>query len=233
MSQEVLDSKEKDLTKVSFVICDWDGTLVDSMPAYVRCFVKALEEFGIDPDILKNYYMSTSGTPLHNQIRDVVKKFAGKDLTDSNELEKQFFDHYLQMGDIQTLDGAKDTLVCLKKNGYKIVVWSGTRTDILGNKLKQTRLGDYVDFYIGNVPGDDRMVKGPGPFAQIAKHFQIPVKKLQRESIVIGDRIGDIEAGKNSGTRTIGLGPQREKLAQAGADFTISNIDELPSLFKL
>lgn len=230
MSEEIPGSKKVDLANIRYIISDWDGTLVDSMPAYVQCFIKALEGFNIDPGQLEEYYMSTAGTVLSRQIKEAAKRFAGRDIDDTKALEGKFFEHYMQMGEIEVVDGARETLRYLKENGLKVVVWSGTRTDIIGKKLEQTGLLQYVDFFIGNMPGDDRLVKGPGLFEEIAKHFNVSVDRLQREAVVMGDGVGDIETGKNSGTRTIGLGPQREKLAEAGADFVIGDIRELPEL---
>lgn len=227
---ELSGPKEIDLSGIRLVISDWDGTLVDSMLAYTQCFLKVMEELGGEPDELRKYYLSSAGTALATQIRDAAKQFAGREIEDTRYLEAKFFDYYLEMGDIRVLEGVPETLRYLKENGFKIAVWSSTRTDILGKKLEQTGLDQFVDFYVGAVPGDTQKVKGPYLFAEIAKHFQVPIETLQQEAVVIGDGIGDIEAGINSGAKTIGLGAQREKLAEAGADFVTRDISELPKL---
>ena len=232
MIGEVPDSKEVDLSAVKYVISDWDGTLVDSLSAYLECFLKVMEDVGGDSGKLRNYYLSSQGRALSQQIKDAAKSFAGKDIEDTKDYEAKFFDFYVQMGEIEVLGGASDTLKYLKEKGFNVVVWSGARTDILGKKLEQTGLGRFVDFYIGNVPGDDKLVKGPGLFGEIAKHFGLDTEQLRQESIVVGDGIGDIEAGKKSGAKTVGLGVNGDKLKEAGADFVIKDISELVVLLR-
>jgi len=123
-------------------------------------------------------------------------------------------------------------LQTLKNKDYKIIIWSGTRTDILGTKLKQTGLNKSVDFYIGNKPASTTQIKGPALFAKIAKHFGIDPGDLKSESLVIGDGKADINAGKAIGCPTIGVTTTKthEDFQSAGADFVISSIEDLPGL---
>ncbi|MBI3283189.1 HAD family hydrolase [Candidatus Curtissbacteria bacterium] len=228
----ISDRKEKDLSGIKFVISDWDGTLVDSMPANTECFLEVMAEIGGDPGELRNYYLSSAGSALTKQIKEAAKKFANKNIEDTRELEAKFFDYYLQMGEIRVLEGAFEALKFLKENGFKVVVWSSQRTDIIAKKLEQTGFGEFVDFYIGAVPGDDLKVKGPFLIEEIAKHFQIPVEQLKRQSIVIGDGVADIVAGQNSGAKTVGLGSQGPRLQEAGADYVIRDIGLLPDLLR-
>ena len=53
--------------------------LVDSMSAYLECFLKVMEDVGGDVDKLRSYYLSSQGRALSQQIKDAAKSFAGKD----------------------------------------------------------------------------------------------------------------------------------------------------------
>lgn len=221
-----------DLKNIHYIISDWDGTLVDSMDGYVEAFGQVMNQsFGIDLESAKKYYASVySGGVLSQQIKDTVKKFTGESIVATIDLERKFFDYQKDFPPPAVINGARKTLQTLK--GYKITIWSGTRTDILGIKLKQTGLDRFVDFYIGNEPGSITQVKGPALFAKIAKHFGIDPEVLKSQSLVIGDGEGDINAGKAVGCPTIGVirTKTRKDFQSAGADFVITSIKDLPSL---
>ena len=218
------------IPNVKYIISDFDGTLVNSMPIYTQCFLKTLNGIVNNPEALTKFYLRTAGQSLASQIKTAMKKFSNKTIEDTTPLEAKFFEHYQQYSSIEVIQGAKEALEKIAANGIKIAVWSGTRTDILGEKLKQGNL--FVDYYLGNVPGNSQLVKGPALFQQIADRFHISVDQLKQESLVVGDGIGDIEAGQKSGARTVGLGPQREQLRVAGADYIIETMADLPALLE-
>ena len=215
---------------VKYLISDFDGTLVNSMPLYTHCFLQTMKNIVPHHQQLTQFYRQTAGHSLSSQIKTAAKNFANLTIEDTTPLENEFFNHYQTYSHIDVINGAKETLEKLKINGIKITVWSGTRTDILGEKLQQANLYPFVDYYLGNVPGDSKLIKGPALFQQIADYFNISIEQLQQESLVIGDGIGDIEAGQKSGARTVGLGPNREQLRTAGADYIIETIADLPTL---
>lgn len=226
-------SSKKDLSQVKYIISDWDGTLVDSFPNYTVVFSRLMrEKFGVDQALSSQYYISTAGEALTNQIREAAKRFAGQSIENTIELEQLFWDYQKDSPAPPIIEGALETLKFLKEKGYKIIIWSGTRTDILGIKLQQTRLGQFVDFYIGNEPGSQEKVKGPFLFEEIAKHSDLSAEDLQRQAVVIGDGRGDMKAGQKVHCPTIGTlrTTPKQDLRSAGADFIIPSIKDLPGL---
>jgi len=233
VTQEQPTPKETDLSNVSYIISDWDGTLVDSFPDYTAAFARLMQEkFGVDPKQSKPYYISTAGEALTNQIRIAAQRFTGQDVDDTVDLEQLFWDFQKDSDPPPVIDGANQTLETLVSNGFKIAVWSGTRTDILGIKLQQTGLRQFVDFEIGNTPGSTTQVKGSVLFKEIAKHFGISASDLCSQSVVIGDGVGDIRAGQAVNCPTVGILKTQTKdiFIAAGADFIIPSIKDLPSL---
>ncbi len=220
------------IPRIKYLISDFDGTLVNSMPLYTNCFVQTMSNIVPHSEQLKRFYQETAGQSLTSQIKTAAQKFSNIIIDDTTPLEAQFFKHYQTYSEIEVMQGAKETLKKLKNNDIKITVWSGTRTDILGQKLQQAKLSPFVDYYLGNVPGDSKLVKGPILFKQIAAYFNISVDQLKHEALVIGDGIGDIEAGQKCGVKTIGLGENREQLRKAGADYIIESITDLPHLLE-
>lgn len=226
--------KERDLSNIRYIISDWDGTLVDSWPEATESFVHLMsEKFGIDPKASEEYYNETAGRALSGQIKDAAKKFKNIDVDNTLELESEFWDFKMTLTPPEVIKGAPEALKALKDKGFTIIVWSGTRTDVLKDAIIKTGLKPFVDFSIGNLPGSSVMIKGKGLFAEIAKHLGISADQLSCQSVVIGDGKGDIEAGREVGCPTVAIPkkPEDEKsLVNAGADFIIPQISDLPAL---
>ena len=226
------ERKELDFGKIEYLISDWDGTLADSMPAYTESFVKTLEEtLNIQREDSQKYYLSSAGEPLSYQFREAARRFA-KVITDSTYLENKFW-RKLEGFKPDVLPGAKEFLAQVKKRGVKIIIWSGTRADILEEKIRLLSFSDLIDYAIGSEPGNLNLVKGPVLFAKIAEHFGISEDELRQKSVVLGDGIGDIKAGIAVGVPTIGIvGPQsKDALRTAGANLILNNLESLTELF--
>lgn len=234
MIQEQSKPKEIDLSNVRYIISDWDGTLADSWPEATAAFTHVmLEKFGIDPKTSEEYYNETAGRALSGQIKEAAKKYKDIDAENTEELESSYFNFRMTLPPPKVIKGAPEALKELKEKGFTIVVWSGTRSDVLADALEKTGLKQYINFSIGNYPGSDVIVKGKGLFAEIARHLGISVDQLRSQSVVIGDGKGDIDAGLDVGCPTIGIPkkPEDEKgLINAGADFIVSTIGDLPAL---
>lgn len=215
-----------DLSKIRLILSDWDGTLVDSIQAYSRSFSKTLgKNFQISSSKSKPYYLSTSGTPLTFQFKEAIKKFSGISVENTNELENQFWQNLVRIKP-QIITGAKEFLEAVKSRGFTTVIWSGTKTEILYENIKLLSFSKLVDFYIGNVPGDTELVKGPGLFRVIAEKFNKTPEDLARQTIVIGDGEGDIDAGKAIGAITGGF-TKNQKSDLRDANFLFNSFSEL------
>lgn len=235
MTQEQPKPKEPDLSNVRYIISDWDGTLVDSMPAYAAAYSRLMKEkFGVVESESREYYLSTAGTALTNQIKEGAKNFAGQQIEDTLELENLFLSFQIGSNPPEIIDGVQEILKELKDQGYTIIVWSGTRSDALADALKSTKLEQYISFSIGNEPGSSTRVKGKGLIGDIANFLGTSPDSLSNQSIVIGDGAGDIRAGKEINCPTIGIlkTQPKEKLQAEGADFIITKIGDLPALLK-
>lgn len=230
-------SKERkglDFDKIEFLISDWDGTLTDSMSAYTKSFAGALNEaLGIDIEDSREYFLSTAGEPLSNQLKTAARRFAGVEIQDSTPLENTFWRNLTGFKP-DIIPGAKEFLTKLKKREVKIIVWSGTKTDVLQEKIKLLSFSGLVDYAIGNEPGSSTLVKGPGLFSKIAEYFGISEDELRQKSVVLGDGIGDIKAGISVGVPTIGIvkTQSKDELGSAGADLIVNNLESLTEFFQ-
>lgn len=230
MEQE--KQREIDLSNIKYLISDWDGTLIDSNEPNTQSFVSILHlKFGIDEKNLTKFYRGNFGSPLSYQIKEASKKFANIDIENTLPFEENFWNNLTDLKP-KILPGAKEGLTILKQKGIKIIVWSGTRSDILSRHINELSFSSLVDFSIGNVPGSKDLVKGSGLFKIIADHFKITTSELAANCLVIGDGRGDIEAGRAVGAIVGGIGVDEENPILKEADFTFKNLPELAAKFR-
>lgn len=236
MSTKEQDKKQEELDfeKIDYLISDWDGTLTDSMPAYTESFSKTLNEvFGVARQDSRKYFLSTAGEPLSSQLREATLTFAQAIVENTTGLEEQFWRNLKGLKP-DILPDAKKFLAQVKKRGRKIVIWSGTRTDVLREKIELLSFSNLVDYAIGNEPGSLSMVKGPGLFAKIAEYFGISEDELRQKSLIMGDGVGDIKAGLAVGVPTIGIvkTQPKEVLENAGANLIVDSLQALSKFLK-
>jgi phosphoglycolate phosphatase-like HAD superfamily hydrolase len=223
------EDKKIDFSNKKYLISDWDGTLVESVENILEAFSTVmLEKFRVKKEDSINLVVKTNGRSLSSQFKAAAEILAGVTIEDSRPYEDAFWE---VMGDSipRQIEGSKEFLEEIKKIGIHVVIWSGTRTDILERQIKALKFDPFIDFFIGNPAGT--LAKNKAPlFLQIVDFYKIPRDKLIEESFVFGDGIGDIEAGKEVGTATVGFsnnGKNREKLGNSGADLLVENFEEL------
>ena len=218
---------------IEYLILDWDGTLADSMDAYTQSFAKTLDKhFGLKKESTKSFYLNTAGAPLSDQFRRAIKKFTGVEIKQTEKLEDEFW-HSLEGLKPKPITGAKDFLRATKAREIKIIIWSGTRTNILKEKISLLSFSSYVDFVIGNTPGSLIEVKGPGLFKIIAKKMGVKESIMKQKTLVIGDGQTDMEAGIAIGAWTAGFttGKTKRELLSFGADIVFDDFSEILNHF--
>lgn len=230
MEQE--KQKEIDLSSVQYLVSDWDGTLVDSNKPYTQAFVSVMHsKFGIEEDLLAKFYKGSLGSPLSYQIKEVAKMLANINIEDTLPLEDNFWSNLTNLKP-RILSGSKDGLSQLRQKGIKIAVWSGTKSEVLAKHIADLSFSSLVDFSIGNTPGSEKLVKGPGLFRIIADHFGLSVNDLSKKSLVIGDGKGDIDAGRAVGAIVGGIGDDDESPILKKADFIFKSLSDLAAKFR-
>ena len=157
--------------------------------------------------------------------------FANINVEDTLPLEGSFWNKLKDLKP-KILPESKDGLNQLKQKGIKIAVWSGTKSDVLAKHIKRLSFSSLIDFSVGNAPGSDDLVKGPGLFKVIAEHFNITPNELATKSLVIGDGRGDIKAGRAVGAIVGGIENDEKNPILKKADFVVKNLSELAAKFK-
>lgn len=185
------------------------------------------DTFYIQEKDSKAFYSEATGQALSKQMIGCAQKFANQSVKDTLPLEEKFWDN-LRGTKPHMLEGAKDFLQQIKDKGIRIIVWSGTRTDVLRTNIELLGLSSLVDFAIGNEPGSKTMVKGSGLLQIISRELNLSSEDITQRSLVIGDGIGDIEAGRSIGAITAGFTRiKKSSLESSSPDFFFSNYSEV------
>ena len=206
------------------VIFDLDGTLIDSLEDLANSVNQTLSEFGFNTHEINAY---------KHFIGDGVKillKRATNEETDEQTIEKlhqRFKVIYKKEIDSKTkvYEGIYELLENLEKINYPKA--------ILSNKPHNFTLDCMDNFFSNysfvNISGQkDTIAKKPD--AQAALLIAKQLNKDVRDIYFVGDTKIDMQTAKNAGMKAIGVlwGFRDEKeLKDNGADFIVSNTDEL------
>ncbi len=125
------------------------------------------------------------------------------------------------------IDGATNILEYLKKKGYKIAIVTRNNRRAAKISIKNACISQYIDVVVAR---EDVTNMKPDP-----EQFETALQalgSLPKNSVVVGDFIFEITAGKKLGCFTIGvLTGNGDKELLKGADNIISSVAELRMLF--
>jgi phosphoglycolate phosphatase-like HAD superfamily hydrolase len=184
--------------RVTGVILDVDGTLVDSNTAHARAWVDTLTEFGYDLEVSRVQRLIGMGTDkLLPTLIGVEKDSSfGKKLTERRKVI--FRDRYLP--DLQPTRGARALLDLLEHHRFGVMVASSAEGDELSALLgvcgapELTRRTPPPDAVGGSKPDPDVVAAALGR-----------LHRSPSEVVMLGDTPYDVEAAQRAGIGTIAL----------------------------
>jgi phosphoglycolate phosphatase len=212
-------------------IFDLDGTLVDSRADLVTSLNLALARLGhpcLSPGLIGGFV----GEGVEKLIERALRAATGKD-PGSAEIQKTvqiYMDEY---------EGHLLDETCLRDQGMETLnALSGAELAVVTNKpeafsrriLDGLGIGNMFSVILG---GDSAVRRKPEPDA-LLKAMEL-CRAEPGETVMIGDSLTDIEAGKAANTLTCailgGFRPDEELLA-SGCDFLISSLMQLTDYFE-
>jgi HAD superfamily hydrolase (TIGR01509 family) len=202
-----------------FFIWDFDGTLVDSYPGIVQAFDEALGDFGCheDPDEIHALCMNT----LSHCAETLCERFE----IDQDAFEAAFSAHYSVVPATATpvIPGVMPLCRRIQAAGGQNMVFTHRQRETMEAVMEARGMNDaFVDAQTTR----DGYPSKPDPTAFLAlmeRHGATP-----DETLAVGDRVLDVEAGQNAGMATCYYGPALPE--GCAPDYAVSDYAELEAI---
>lgn len=207
--------------KLSCVLFDLDGTLLDTAPDLIACLNKALEIHGLptpDPEAIKPVISLGAKAMIAASQKTAID--AEKQAVILKTLHELYQSNIAVHSDYFT--GMAETLDLIEKKDMK---WG-----VVTNKLERFTRPLMAAFKLTSraaciISGDTAEKPKPYPEPMLAACRQADVKP--EECVYIGDAVHDIAAGKNAGMKTMaalyGYLKPADEPASWGADVLIES----------
>lgn len=212
------------MKKVSALIFDLDGTLIDSSADITRCLNVVLKSYGFG----ERKEEEVQGF-IGDGIRILLEKACGsQDAELLSKMEKSLKSYYSEhcIETTHLYPGVAETLKHFREK--KMALISNKPYEMVIKTLEHFSVRDYLKVVLG---AESTANRKPHP-EPILKAVEI-LKAKPLETLVVGDGTTDILAGKSAGTWTCAVTygyRSAEELQAAGPDFVISRIEELKEI---
>jgi len=188
------------MKQYKFLLFDWDGTLLNSLPVWIHAYKKLFKRYGVvasSDDIRSKAYGNPEGCVNFG-------------IADYENFNKQLFElvqvSYFKAGMFR---GALNILSNLKENRYKLALITNTPSSLIQSYLKKN---NSPDFYDAIITREDVNALKPDPEGYKKALAQLGVAKRQYKAVlVIGDGIQDMVAGNKLGLDCAFFAPKKMK----------------------
>ncbi|WP_243388238.1 pyrophosphatase PpaX [Bacillus kexueae] len=180
--------------KINTLLFDLDGTLINTNDLIIESFMHTLEHY-FPGQYTREDVLAFIGPPLHDSFEKL-----DKDRLEEMVQTYRKFNHEQHDVLVKEFDTVYETVKTLHEKGYKLGIVTTKIRQTVNMGLKLTKLDQFFDVV---VTLDDVENAKPHP-EPIEKALEL-LKASPEETIMVGDNVHDIEAGKNAGTKTAGV----------------------------
>jgi len=177
---------------IKAVLFDFDGTLADTLPFYIKAYDQALQKIGFkfsDKKIAQTCF---------GKKENVICRFLGVPKK-TDEFAQAYFQGVKELFKRAPLfENTIETLNFIKNKGIKIIIITFAYRWYINQMLNQYKLGNYFDFIIST---NDVIHAKPSPEAVLKATDRLGIKP--DETIVVGDSKSDMLMGKSAGSITV------------------------------
>jgi HAD superfamily hydrolase (TIGR01509 family) len=200
------------------ILCDFDGTLVDSLGTMYDVYNNFAYLYKFNPDI--NEFNKLNGPSLFEISHYLKQKHNLKEDT------KILHETYINLiknsykNNVSPFPGANELLFFCQSKNIKVYLITSSYRNIIENLLTKLQ---WDKLFTGFIFGDQ--VKKSKPDSAI---YKLAIKKfsiLPTETVVLEDSVNGVASASNAGLKTIGIGNE-VKLAKAGACATFKTLND-------
>lgn len=219
-----------------YLLFDLDGTLTDSKLGITRCVQYALQSFGIEePDLDKlECYI---GPPLIESFQ----QYHGLSCDTAKAAVAKYRERFKDIGifENEVIEGMPNVLKVLQDRGYIMALATSKPEEYALRITKHFNLAQYFQIEVGSGMNGELKYKSDvinEVLKRIKEKFpEQTIEEIKADSVMIGDRLHDIEGAGQCGIESVGVRfgfAKPGELEEAGADEIIETPNELLELFK-
>lgn len=178
------------------IIFDLDGTITDSQEGIVNGVKHTLNKMNLKMD--PKFFTEFIGPPLEDSFAKFTN-LEGQDVFDAVEC---FRSYYLEYGwlEMKLYEGVEKLLEDLKKDGYDLYI-ATSKFDLSAKRiLKKYKLDRYFTYIAGATYDSSRVIK-----SDVIAYLLEERNLNPEESIMVGDRLNDIEGALKNSIQAIGV----------------------------
>nr|WP_263324884.1 pyrophosphatase PpaX [Neobacillus sp. Marseille-Q6967] len=205
--------------KINTLLFDLDGTLIDTNELIISTYLHTLEKY-FPGKYAREDVLPFLGPTLHEvfgnmdpeRVEEMVLEYRNFNIANHDQLVREF-------------EGVFETVQTLSDKGYKLAIVTTKREDVA---LKGLRLMGLDQFFDVMVAYDHVKKVKPDP-----EPIMLALEKLgskPEEAMMVGDNFHDILAGKNAGTKAVGVAwsiKGRDYIAKYEPDYILENMKDL------
>ncbi len=216
------------MTHHKLCIFDMDGTLVDTLPDITNAVNRVLTQLdlpSLPPDEIEGYV----GQGARWLLQCALQSVGDSDASLLSEARQRFLPTYKAhlTEHSRPFPGVVETLAQLQQEGHTLTVCTNKPIDLAQIILQDLELESFFQAAFG---GDsfERKKPDPMPLLRIMERFSTP----PTNTVMVGDTIYDIQAGRQAGTWTCGIshnGVRTQQLQDTGAHVILSDFTTLPN----
>jgi phosphoglycolate phosphatase len=206
------------------IVFDLDGTLIDSIPDLTAAINHMRSGFGLSL-LSQGEVTVLVGEGARRLVEDALPGFSPEEQQQGLECFLEYnFKHIVD--ETRLYPGVIETLQTLQERGYILTVASNKSEPHCKEILRLLKVEHYFSAVLGAESASERK-PSPAPLFQLMQQFGV----TSGETVMVGDSINDVKAGKSAGVLTIGCefgyGTDAEL---AGADCTITSLEQVVTL---
>jgi len=200
------------------VVFDWDGTLVDTLPAITRANAEVLGSYGVRYDDAA--YRAAYSPDWRGMYRRL-----GVPPSEIETAGGRWLEAYRGlMGEARAFPGVGDALRALRRAGYVMGLVTAGDRQVVEHQLTSTGLHELLPV---RVCGDDMPFAKPHPAPLLRALEELGLLDRPARAIYVGDAPDDMRMARTVGARGIGIESilgERADLVAAGASEVAASV---------
>lgn len=221
--EDIAHVKEMVKGKDKYGVFDFDGTILDTMPAYFSISSMIIErEYGISGAEYEAFSKNYTGMPMDETLKWFLTAHGRP--TDRIAENLDAFFRVVDAQEFPLIEGAEETVRTYHQKGYRLFVSTGSQTARTKERLKAAGLLDCFEL----VYGSSELEKGPAHIEDFARRSGVSFGDFTRRAFFLGDGPGDMKLAKTCAMKAVGVAHtfDRQCLLDAGADIVLGKIRE-------